>query len=321
MDTTTIFDTIIIGAGPAGLSAAIYAASEGLKVLVISDGIGGQAGSTSRVENYPGFPNGVSGHCLMERSFEQAKRLGAQFVTGRVTKVRDLSYLNTYAPTGNFEVYVGYDRYNTQTVIVAAGVTYNKLDDITGFNAMVGHGCDYGPHTHMAHSLIGKDVAIIGGANSAGQAAIYFSRFAKSVTMVVRGDSLSAKMSSYLVSEILNKPNITVLMNTTLSSVTANTSTHHLGAINVETGDNGETIPCDHCFAMIGEHPNTAWLGEIVSRDSSDYILADDFATQTPGVFAAGDIRHGSIKRIASASGEGACVIAAVHKFLNEGVK
>ena len=324
------YDTIVVGAGPAGLAAAVYGASEGLSTLIIErQAPGGQAGSSSRIENYLGFPVGLSGGDLARRAVTQAKRFGVEIlspqeVTGvrveepyRIVKLADGSELSCHA------------------LIIAIGVSYRQLD-VPGIKQLYGAGVYYGAAKTEAVSCKGEEVFIVGGANSAGQAAMFFSQHAKQVTMLVRGNSLAKTMSKYLIDQIEETENISVRLRSSVIEVKGKTS---LEAITIANGDTGvvKTVPANSLFIFIGAVPRTEWLEGFVERDERGYILTGSYLNQNgqslrgwrlerepflletsvSGVFAVGDVRHNSVKRVASAVGEGSIAIQFVHRYLN----
>jgi thioredoxin reductase (NADPH) len=321
---TRSFDLLVVGAGPAGLAAAVYGASEGLRTAVL-EGVapGGQAGSSSRIENYLGFPSGVSGADLTRRAIDQARRLGAE-VLAPTTVTR----LTTQAPYHLVELEGGASLSAT-ALIIATGVSYRTLD-VDGADALAGRGVFYGASLHEARSYQDEDVVIVGGANSAGQAAIHFARFARSVTMVVRGSSLATAMSTYLVEQIGRTPSIVVRCGTVVVSIHGD---GHLDHVEISTGGGEpERLSTSGLFIFIGAIPHTEWLGQAVERDPHGFVLTgpdlarpgmwkeqrDPFPLETslPGVFAAGDVRARSVKRVASAVGDGAVAVQVVHQYL-----
>jgi thioredoxin reductase (NADPH) len=320
-----VYDVVVLGAGPAGLAAAVNAASEGLRTVVIEPGtIGGQAGSSSMIRNYPGFPRGISGNELTYRSFEQATLLGAQFVFSNPAVGIDIDSSRRIVRLSNG------DEIETRSIVIATGVSYRRLD-IPEMNGLIGAGVFYGAAASEAIGMTGKRVCVIGGANSAGQAALHLARYANHVTIMVRGASLEASMSDYLIREIAGTPNITVRTGTT---VVGARGSDRLEALTIEDADTGssETVEMDGAFVMIGAVPRTDWLGDVVQRDEAGYIQTGTDAsfgagasrqpmlleTGTPGIFAAGDVRSGSLKRVASAVGDGGVVIGLVHRYLAE---
>jgi thioredoxin reductase (NADPH) len=319
------YDAIIIGAGPSGLAAAVYGASEGLRTLVVErEAPGGQAGTSSRIENYLGFPSGVSGQELASRALQQARRLGAEIlVTRSITRVD--------APTRT--VYLdGGDVLRGQTIIVACGVRWRRLA-VEGFDNLVGKGIFYGAARSEAPHVHGLDVHIIGAGNSAGQAAMFFSAHARSVTIFHRGDSLGKSMSSYLIEQLATRPNIGVVFRSEVAAVHGGDS---LEAIDVRHTDDGTVTRHDSggLFVFIGADAETGWLPPEIALDRRGYVLTgpdldeahgwpldrDPFLLETsvPGIFAAGDVRSGPVKRVAAAVGEGSMAIAFVHQFLRE---
>jgi thioredoxin reductase (NADPH) len=322
------YDLIIIGAGPAGLAAAVYGASEGLRtVLVERQAPGGQAGQSSRIENYLGFHTGVSGSELARRAITQARRFGAEMVTvqeacgleargsARVVRLQDGTELTSH------------------TILVATGVSYRRLE-APGFEELVGRGVYYGAGLAEAQRMRDQDVYIIGGANSAGQAAVYFSRFARSVTLIVRANGLEKSMSHYLIQQIKLIPTIHVRLQSEVVAAGGSTHLETITIANRETGGE-EIVPANFLFVLIGAHPHTGWLGEAVARDALGFILSgvdllhadghprwaaerEPFLLETsvPGVFVAGDARYSSMKRVASAVGEGAMAVHFVHQYL-----
>jgi thioredoxin reductase (NADPH) len=321
---TDHYDLVIVGGGPAGLAAAVYGASEGLStVMVEREAPGGQAGTSSRIENYLGFPNGLSGSDLARRATDQARRLGAELLT-----VQDAVTLEVEG-SGRVVRLSGGGALSANTVLIASGVSYRKLDT-PGFDELTGAGIYYGAALSEARSCAQQRVVIIGAANSAGQAAVHFAGFAAQVTMLVRGDSLTKSMSSYLIEQIAQLPNIDVRTNT--QAISAAGENDHLKSMTMRHKDGSETIePVDACFVFVGAAPRTAWLDEVVARDEHGFILAgaevrgagwplkrDPYLLETsvPGVFVAGDVRARSIKRVASAVGEGSMAVSLIHEYL-----
>ena len=324
--TQEFYDMVVIGAGPAGLAAAVYGASEGLRTLVIEpEAPGGQAGSTSQIENYLGFPSGISGADLGRRAHTQAARLGAEFVTQRATGLRiDGQYRFVQLADGR-EV-------STHVVLLATGVRYRKLD-IPGADRLTGRGIYYGAALVEAAACKGEEVFVVGGANSAGQAALHFAKFASKVTMLLRGDGLSATMSKYLIDEIESTSNIVLGPKTHLIEAQGE---QRLEALRLQ-GPKGEWLePATSLFVFIGAAPGTEWLPACVLRDQKGFVLAGPdlprngklaalwpekrepflLESSVPGVFVAGDLRYGSVKRVASAVGEGSIAVQFAHQYL-----
>ena len=325
------YDLAILGGGPAGLAAAVYGASEGLKtVMVEREAPGGQAGLSSRIENYLGFPSGLSGADLARRAVAQARRFGVEIVSPQeATEVRvDGPYRYVQLSDGN--------RLSCHALLLAMGVQWRKLD-VPGMDRLQGAGVYYGGGTTEAISCRDEDVYIVGGANSAGQAAMYFSRYAKRVVMLVRGDSLAATMSQYLIDQIKGTSNIHVEYRTQVVEVHGD---DHLEAVSIKCDQTGDIsrVPAAALFIFIGAEPRTAWLDGMVERDSRGFILTGPdllregkrpkgwslerdpglLETNVPGIFAVGDVRHGSIKRVASGVGEGSIAIQFVHQYLSK---
>ena len=324
------YDFVIVGGGPAGLAAAVYAASEGLRtVLVEREAPGGQAGTSSRIENYLGFPTGLSGSDLARRAVTQAKRFGVEILSAEVSCVR-------VEGTYRFVCLADGSEISCQALLIATGVEWRKLD-APGVERLNGAGVYYGASMTEALACGGEDVFIVGGANSAGQAALYFARHARSVTMIVRGDSLDASMSRYLVDEIKATVNINVRLRARVAEAIG---VERLGSLVIEQVDTRECeqLPAASLFVMIGGVPHTDWLGGVVERDEHGFVLTggelmrdgkrpagwplerDPFLLETsvPGIFVAGDVQHGSIKRIAFAVGGGSMVVQFVHQYLSK---
>jgi thioredoxin reductase (NADPH) len=325
------YDVIVVGGGPAGLGAAVYAASEGLRtVLVERTATGGQAGQSSRIENYLGFPDGISGSQLAERARRQAVKFGAEVVSARdVTGVetRGAARVVRFADGGSIEAH---------TAILATGVAYRQLD-APGAGALTGRGVFYGAALTEAISCAGQDVYVVGGANAAGQAALHLAQRSRSVTMLVRGSSLSESMSSYLIAQIEETPTIHVRMRTTVVDAHG---VDHLEALTLLDATSGEkeSVDTQWLFIFIGAQPHTDWLGEAIMRDDHGFVLSGPdllvdglrpsgwtldrdpyhLETSVPGVFVAGDARADSVKRVASAVGEGAMAVMLVHRFLEK---
>ena len=323
------YDLVILGGGPAGLAAAVYGASEGLRTVVVErDAPGGQAGLSSRIENYLGFPSGLSGADLTRRAVAQAKRFGADILAPQraVALQADGSYRVTSLQDGG--------RLSSHAVLIATGVQWRKLN-VPGADRLTGAGLYYGAGAFEAASCKNEDVFVIGGANSAGQAAMNFAGHARRVIMLVRGESLSTSMSKYLIDECARKPNIEVQYGVQLVEAHG---ADRLEAISVRCDRTGEVdkTPAFSVFVFIGAEPGTDWLEGVVSRDGRGFILTGPdlflngqrpkgwlldrdptlLETSLPGVFAVGDVRHGSVKRVASGVGEGSIAIQFVHQYL-----
>lgn len=317
------FDLVIVGSGPAGLGAAVYAASEGLRTLMLDSGpIGGQAGTSSMIRNYLGFPRGISGMRLTQRARSQALRFGAQFMIGRaVTGLR----IGVGEP---HRVLVDDTEIIARTVLIASGVDYRRLG-VPSIEDLVGRGVNYGTAASTARDMKHKTVYVVGGGNSAGQAATYLSRFADSVTILIRRADLADTMSRYLISEIEGNPRITVRPCTAV--VDGGGDDGHLAWLDLRDLNTGEVERVDAAglYLLLGAEPTCGWLPRDVAMDEHGFVLTgadtpwqswvggrppEPFATTVPGVFAAGDIRCGSMKRVASASGEGAAVIPLVQR-------
>jgi thioredoxin reductase (NADPH) len=320
------YDMVVIGAGPAGLAAGVYGASEGLRTLVIEpDAPGGQAGSSSRIENYLGFPSGVTGADLGRRAHIQASRFGAEFITQRATGLRVEGQYRIVQLADGREV-------STHVVLLSLGVHYRKLD-VAGAERLSGRGIYYGAALVEAAACKDEEVYIVGGANSAGQAALHFARYACKVTILVRGSGLSATMSKYLIDEIARTSNVVL---EPLTQVVEAIGEDHLEALRL-SGPNGEyQVPAGSLFVFIGAVPGTKWLPESILRDENGFVLAGPdlrakgklpeswkeqrepflLETSVPGVFVAGDVRHGSVKRVASAVGEGSIAVQFAHQYL-----
>ncbi len=324
------YDLVIVGGGPAGLAAAVYGASEGLSTVMIERSApGGQAGSSSRIENYLGFPVGLSGDDLARRGVTQAKRFGVEILTPqevvgvkvedpyRIVKLADGSEINCHA------------------LLLATGVYWRRLN-LPGCDRLTGRGVYYGAAKTEALSCQDEHIYLVGGANSAGQAAMYFSQYASKVTMLVRGDSLTKSMSQYLIEQIDATENIEVLTHTEVAQVHGETNLTGLTLVNNQTGAT-ERVETKSLFIFIGAKPETEWLDGVVARDERGFIYAgadlkgsEDFRgwnrdrdpflleTSVPGIFVAGDVRHNSVKRVASGVGEGSIAIMFVHRYLAE---
>lgn len=324
------YDLIIIGGGPAGLAAGVYGASEGLHTLLIErQAPGGQAGTSSNIENYLGFPSGLTGGNLARRAVAQAIKFGAEIlnpqeVVGirangpyRIAKLGDGTEISCHA------------------MLIACGVSYRRLDDVKGIDKLTGAGVYYGASYVEALDYNGQDVFMVGGANSAGQAAIHFSKYAKKVTLLVRSDSLNKKMSQYLIHQINETDNISVWLNSIVTEVRGENKLESIAITNTQTGEQ-QIVRAAGLFIFIGAVPHTNWLTEIVQLDANGFILTGSdlvqnglqrpqgwlldrqpfiLETNVPGIFAAGDVRHGSIKRLAAGVGEGSTAIQLIHQY------
>jgi len=310
LDDEGAFDVVIVGAGPAGLAAAVYASSEGLRALVVErESIGGQAGTSTRIRNYLGFSRGLSGAELAQRAYQQAWVFGATFLlTREVTGLRTTDGSHVVTLDGGVEV-------ETSTVVLAMGVSYRRLG-IPGLEALEGSGVFYGSSPSEARQFTGGSAFVVGGANSAGQAAVHLARYAGRVTMLVRGESLSATMSQYLIDEIEGKDSIDVMLSTEIVDVSGE---GRLERLTLRSGSEILEVPADGLFILIGAEPRTEWLPEEIARDERGFVVTgSDYATTLPGVFAIGDVRAASVKRVASAVGEGSVVIQHVHRYLEQ---
>jgi len=324
------YDLVIVGGGPAGLAAAVYGASEGLSTVMIERSApGGQAGSSSRIENYLGFPVGLSGDDLARRGVTQAKRFGVEILTPqevvgveikdpyRIIKLKDGSEINCHA------------------LLLATGVYWRRLN-LPGCDRLTGRGIYYGAAKTEALSCQDEHIYLVGGANSAGQAAMYFSKYASKVSMLVRGESLTKSMSQYLIDQIAATDNIEVLTHTEVAEVQGENSLTGLTLLHNDTGEK-EEVETNSLFIFIGAKPETEWLDGVIARDERGFIYAGAdltksehfhrwnrdrnpflLETSTPGIFVAGDVRHNSVKRVASGVGEGSIAIMFVHRYLAE---
>jgi thioredoxin reductase (NADPH) len=320
------YDLIVIGAGPAGLAAGVYGASEGLRTLVIEPlAPGGQAGSSSRIENYLGFPSGITGADLGRRAHAQASRFGAEFITQRATGMRVEGQYRFVQLSDGREI-------SSHCVLLAPGVQYRKLE-IPGADRLTGAGIYYGAALIEARACEGEETYMVGGANSAGQAALYFAKYATKVTMLVRGEGLSATMSKYLIDEISRTSNIEIEARTQVVEATGN---ERLESLRLRGPAGDSEVRASSLFVFIGAVPVTAWLPPCILRDDKGFILSGSelrkdgklpdvwhearepylLETSVPGVFVAGDVREGSIKRVASAVGEGSIAVQFVHQYL-----
>ncbi|PWU25486.1 MAG: pyridine nucleotide-disulfide oxidoreductase [Candidatus Rokuibacteriota bacterium] len=317
------YEVIVIGAGPAGLAAAVYGASEGLRTIVIErEAPGGQAGTSSRIENYLGFPSGVSGDELASRALQQARRLGAEILVTRTI---------TRLDAGTRQVHLdGGDVLQARTIILACGVSWRRLS-IEGFERLAGKGISYGAARSEAANAHGLDIHIVGAGNSAGQAAMFFSTHARSVTILCRGESLEKSMSRYLVDQIAARSNIAVLRGTEVVGALGDVSLEALEVRNTETGETAR-LESGGLFIFIGADAETAWLPPEIALDGHGYVLTGSdlredgrwqlerdpylLETSVPGIFACGDVRFSPVKRVAAAVGEGSMAIAFVHQYL-----
>jgi thioredoxin reductase (NADPH) len=309
LEAPGIFDVVIVGAGPAGLAAAVYASSEGLSALVVErESIGGQAGSSTRIRNYLGFSRGLSGAELAQRAYQQAWVFGATFLLTREVEDVELG-----EPTHAVSI-AGGPSVEARSVILAMGVSYRRLE-VQALAALEGRGVYYGSSPSEARQFTGKSVYVVGGANSAGQAAVHLARYAKSVTLLCRS-ALEKSMSRYLIDEIDGKANIHVLDG---AEVIDAGGEEGLETLTLRSRDGVETVPADGLFILIGAEPRTEWLPGEIERDERGFVTTkDDYSTNVSGVFAIGDVRSGSVKRVASAVGEGSVVIQHVHHYLDE---
>ena len=327
------YDLIIIGGGPAGLAAAVYGASEGIGTLLIErQAPGGQAGMSSNIENYLGFPSGLSGSSLARRAVAQAARFGAEILAPqevaslrvdgpyRIVKLNDETEISCHA------------------LLIACGVSYRELKDVRGIEKLTGSGVYYGASMVEALSCKDEDVFMVGGANSAGQAAVHFSKYAKTVTLVVRGDSLSKSMSQYLIHQIHETNNIHVLLNSKVKEVRGENRLEFITIKNTQTGQL-QTFPSHGLYIFIGAVPHTDVLVGLIERDANGFVLTGPdlihdgrehpqgwtlkrqpylLETNVPGIFAAGDVRHGSMKRVAASVGEGSIAVQLIHQYLKK---
>ena len=320
------YDLVVVGAGPGGLAAAVYGASEGLRCLVIEDEApGGQAGSSSRIENYLGFPEGVTGARLARLAYDQARRFEVEFLTQKATRIRTKTNYHFIQLADGREV-------SCHVCLISIGVNYRRLD-VPGVDRLTGAGVYYGAALGEAKSCTQEDVIVVGGANSAGQAAMHFAKFARSVTVLVRGDSLEKSMSKYLIDQIAATSNISV---ETRSEVIEAMGDTRLERVLIRTPDGDRQRDASSLFIFIGAAPRTGWLPEGIMRDSNGFVFSGPdiqidgknpkcwkedrdpylLETSTPGIFVAGDVRHGSVKRVASAVGEGSISVQFMHQYL-----
>jgi thioredoxin reductase (NADPH) len=317
------YDVAIVGGGPAGLAAAVYGASEGLRTIVIErEAPGGQAGTSSRIENYLGFPSGISGDELATRALQQARRLGAEILVTRA-----VAEIN---PTTKAVVLDGHDVVRASSLILATGVAWRRLE-IEGFDRLIGKGVYYGAARSEVSATHGLDIFLVGAGNSAGQAALYFANHARNVTLLVRGDALERSMSYYLIEQIHRRSNIAIQLRSEIHAVHGSTN---LTAIDVRNNETAALTrhDCGGLFIFIGADAETDWLPPDITRDRRGYVLTGDdlkkvgswshsrdpylLETSVPGIFACGDVRFSPVKRVASAVGEGSMAIAFVHQYL-----
>ena len=320
-DVDRLFDAIVVGGGPAGLAAAVYGASEGLDVAVLEAAApGGQAGATSRIENYLGFPEGISGTELTTRATIQAQKFGALLASPRrVDRLTATGKQFSVLLTDGTEL-------SARTVIAATGALYRRLP-LANWQRLEGAGIYYQATELEAPLCAGSPVVVLGGGNSAGQAALYLTRLSPRVTIVIRGDSFAASMSQYLIDRVAANPRINVATSTIIQAVDGGEHLESVTLRNTATG-NSTRIAADGLFCFIGQLPESSWLPEDVARDDDGFVLTDiavppragrprlPYETSVDGVFAAGDIREGSMKRVASAAGDGSAVIHSVHRYL-----
>jgi thioredoxin reductase (NADPH) len=323
------YDVIVIGAGPAGLACALYCSTEGLKtVLIEREAAGGQAGLSSRIENYLGFPSGLSGSDLARRGVAQVRRFGTEMISpADATGLRVEGEYRVVKLSNGEEL-------SAHAVVIAAGVQWRRLS-VPGMDSLTGAGVYYGAATTESSSCKDEDVYIVGGANSAGQAAVHFSETARSVTMIVRGESLSKSMSHYLVERIATIPNIKVVPNAEVVEVKGR---ERLEEIAIQHHDTGETecLPAVALFIFIGAEPGTEWLEGVVCRDGKGFLVTganllnhgkrpagwaidrDPYLLETsvPGVFAVGDVRDGAVRRVANSVGEGSIVLYFIRQYM-----
>lgn len=323
------YDLSIFGAGPAGLSAAVYAASEGLSVVLVErEAVGGQAGSSSLIENYLGFPDGLPGAMLAERARQQAAKFGAELLLMR------RGVLGVFTDDGITATLEDGTRINAHANICATGIGWRRLD-VPGEDALLGCGLYYGAGTSEASSCFGERVVVVGGGNSAGQAVMNLAAYASHVTMLIRGPSLAATLSTYLADRVRAQPNVTIRYNTTVTEFHGDTV---LDGVSISDGDTVTVLPAQRAFVCIGGEPDTDWAAQTaLQRDDVGYLrtgpdLLPDalravwpldrapyhLETSIPGSFAAGDVRHRSVKRVATAVGEGAMAVTFAHRFLHE---
>ena len=325
LDLDHVVDVAVVGAGPAGLAAAVYSASEGLSTVVLeAEAVGGQAGTSSMIRNYLGFPRGISGMRLAQRARNQAIRFGTRFYTGQV--------VDELRPGSNGDPHVlctESGEVRARSVVIASGVAYRKLR-VDPIEELVGMGVYYGAAMTAAREMENQDVFVVGGGNSAGQASVHLARWAKSVTILIRRPDIAETMSAYLVNEIKYNRRISVRTCTAVVDGGGDGRLEWLGLEDVRTGER-DRVPAYGLFLLLGAEPHCDWIPPAVTRDDHGFVLTgrdvprdhwvdglppENLATTVPGIFAAGDVRSGSMKRVASASGEGASVVPLVHSFL-----
>ncbi|WP_420607289.1 FAD-dependent oxidoreductase [Novosphingopyxis sp.] len=318
-DPDHIYDVAVVGAGPAGLAAATYAASEGLDTAVIEqEAPGGQAGTSSKIENYLGFPTGISGQALAGRAWIQAQKFGARFAVSRA-----ITALDCDERPYTLRMECG-ERVRARVIVVASGARYRTLD-VDDYEKYEGQGIHYAATAIEARLCINKDIIVVGGGNSAGQAAMFLSRHAKHVHMLVRGPSLAATMSDYLVQRLEASPRITIHAQTQITGLHGDPLLEQVSWTNAAAGEES-THQIANIFVMIGAVPNSDWLEDCLETDGKGFVMtggkdengdvAAPYATSKPGIYAVGDVRSGSVKRVASGVGEGSVVIASVHQYL-----
>jgi len=323
LDPDKVYDVAVVGGGPAGLAAAVYAASEGLSTIVFeSIAPGGQAGTSSKIENYLGFPTGISGQALAGRAQNQAQKFGA-----RLAIARTVTGLDCAAQPYRLEI-DGREAVRTRSIVVASGARYRKLE-VETYDRFEGHGIHYAATAMEARLCGGQEVAVVGGGNSAGQAAVFLARGSLHVHIIVRGSGLAATMSDYLVQRIASSSKITVHPHAEITRLEGDRLLREVSWTDRRTGAT-ETRAISSLFVMIGALPNTEWLGGCLALDAKGFIrtgsdaegraLSSPFVTSRPGIFAVGDVRSGSVKRVASGVGEGSVVVQAIHQYLNPGV-
>jgi thioredoxin reductase (NADPH) len=313
----TVYDVIVVGAGPAGLAAAVYAASEGLTVLVLdSRSFGGQAGASSRIENYLGFPTGISGQALTARAFVQAQKFGAQFAVPVSVIELDCSK----PPRHRIALDNGISIYG-RTIVIASGARYRR-PEIENLDHFEGTSVSYWATPIEATLCEGRDIVLVGGGNSAGQASVYLSAHARKVYLAVRSPGLDASMSRYLIDRIKATPNIELRVNTAVTGLSGDAD-GTLSAVDMSSRKTGDSqrVDAQHLFLFIGADPNTRWLDQRIALDEKGFVktgsdLKFPLQTSSPGVFAIGDVRSGSVKRVAAGVGEGAAVVAQIHAYL-----